>query len=82
VNAIMMAVKASKNGNSTDSTWPANALAAISPLPGSVFSASAILRLKSGTNTAANAPSANSARNRLGSRHAIRNASEASPAPT
>ena len=65
-------------GSSTDSAFSANDMPSASPLP----TLSATLRLNIGMNAAENAPSANKARNMLGRRNAIRNASDAKPAPT
>ena len=80
--SIIRAVNSTRNGNSTDSIWLAKLRAAIRPWSAFSRSACVIFLLNNGTNTAANAPSAKSARNRLGKRHAIRKASDARPAPT
>ena len=76
-STIIRTVKTSTTGKSSASTSSAKTSAPWRPPPWRPTS-----RLNIGTKAAAKAPSAKSARNRLGSRQAIRKASLARPAPT
>ncbi|PAV93465.1 hypothetical protein WR25_00432 [Diploscapter pachys] len=71
-----------RTGSRIDSASSAKAMPCARPLPSFALSPSATLRLNIGMNAAENAPSAKRARNRLGKRNAIMNASDAKPAPT